>query len=165
MTTHDPAVMLIPIAVSAIGEGWDAATITVIGAVATAIITTASVAIVKVLAALQEMKLALIKAEQDRASAATKVAENTSKLSEIGKSTDGNLSAMSARLDLALMRIDEMQKAAASTASSSLTTATAKDPIKADLEKIEKNTAETADNTAKTDTNVQGLVDENKAKA
>lgn len=149
------------IILSAIGEGWDAATITVIGAVATAIITTASVAIVKVLAALQEMKLALIKAEQDRAAAATKVAENTSKLSEIGKSTDGNLSEMSKRLDLALARIDEMQKAAAS---NSFSQASSKDPIKADLEKIEKNTAETAENTGKTDTNVQGLVDDNKAK-
>lgn len=160
MTTTDPSA-LAGIILSAIGEGWDAATITVIGAVATAIITTASVAIVKVLAALQEMKLALIKAEQDRAAAATKVAENTSKLSEIGKSTDGNLSEMSKRLDLALARIDEMQKAAAS---NSFTQAASKDPIKADLEKIEKNTAETAENTGKTDTNVQGLVDDNKAK-
>lgn len=102
------------IALAAVGEGMDAATITIIGTVACAIITSLTVAIVKILGALQALKVALVEAKQERSAVAEKVTKSDEKLVSIGASTDGNLSAMSRRLDEALTRIDNMQKAAAS---------------------------------------------------
>ena len=100
-------------------EGWDVTTVTVIGTVICGIITALSVAIVKILGAVQELKVAAIKAAEERnravyvaEKAAEKTAENAVKLSEIGAHTNGNLDAMSKRLDGALQRIDDMHKAA-----------------------------------------------------
>lgn len=100
------------VTLAAANEGWDAATITIVGAVVCTIITALSVAIVKILGALQEMKVALIKAADDRAKVAEKTAENSDKLNAIGAKADGTLSDMGKRLDDALRRMDEMQKAA-----------------------------------------------------
>lgn len=101
------------IGMAAVGEGMDAATITIIGTVACAIITSLTVAIVKILGALQAMKVALIEAKEERSKVADKVAESGEKIHAIKESTDGNLSAMGRRLDEALTRMDDMQKAAA----------------------------------------------------